>query len=58
MTKLGELGKIWTQWNARELPGDAAMHQIGKLFPRATMKAWNLEMDRRSEVLYKKEVSP
>ena len=41
-TKLDKLGDIWTQWNLSKLPADQAMHQIGKLYPRATMRRWRL----------------
>jgi len=40
MTKVQQVAKIWADWNERKISGDTAMGQVGKLFPKASLKEW------------------
>jgi len=55
VTKAEKVAVIWADWNERKITASKAIYEVGKLFPRATMREWRKRMDviEQSEALKK-----
>jgi len=42
-----ELGKIFVEWNNREIDGNTAMYRVSKLFPRICLRKWREESAKK-----------
>lgn len=49
-TQAQRVAEIWADWNSRIISGETAIHQVGKIFPHATLKEWNKRMKAIEEL--------